>query len=146
MVHSPNKDKQNKMDKFYMDVAVGASELSHAKRLQVGAVLVKDNNILSFGWNGMPASFDNCCEDDKGNTKPEVIHAEVNTFAKLARTTGNANNSTLYLTDSPCFDCCKYVIQAGIIRVVYLREYRITAPLDFMRKAGIEVIQLDSIQ
>ena len=140
--HCPHCIKIQKMDRFYMDIAVRASELSHGKRLQVGAVLVKDNNILSFGWNGTPPGFDNCCETDDNATKPEVIHAEVNTLAKVARTTGNALNSTLYLTDSPCYDCCKLVIQSGVKRVVYLCEYRITDPIDFMRRAGIIVVQL----
>jgi len=133
--------KQQKLDRLYMDIAVRVSEMSSAVRMKVGSVAVKENNILSFGWNGMPTGFDNCCEVDDVSD-PKVIHAEVNLFSKLARTTGNALSSTLYITLSPCWDCCKMIIQCGIVRVVYKDEYRITGPIDFLREAGIEVLHL----
>lgn len=145
MLDCPNcsaVDKQTRMDWFYMDVAIRASELSHAVRTKVGSVLVKDDNILAFGWNGMPAGFDNCCEVDPDTTKDEVIHAEMNVFAKVARSTGNALDGTLYVTLSPCFECCKLIIQAGITRVVYLEKYRNVLPIEFIKDAGIEVVQL----
>jgi dCMP deaminase len=136
------KTKQEKMDRLYMDIAIRVSEMSFATRRKVGAVAVKENNILSFGWNGMPSGFNNCCEIDD-TSDPKVIHAEMNLFAKLARTTGNAKDATLYMTDSPCWDCCKMIIQSGISRVVYKNEYRITEPIEFLREAGIQVLQLD---
>lgn len=135
------RTKQARLDSLYMDIAFRVSEMSFAKRRKVGAVIVKDNNILSFGWNGMPSGFNNLCEIDE-STNPEVIHAEMNAFAKLARTTGNAAGATLYITDSPCWDCCKIIIQAGIERLVYFKLYRITEPLGFLEKAGIVVDQV----
>lgn len=134
--------KQHRMDCFYMDVAIRASELSHAVRSKVGSVMVVDHNISAFGWNGTPTGFDNCCETADNVTKDEVIHAEMNVFAKLARSTGNAFGGTLYITLSPCNECCKLIIQAGIKRVVYLNEYRNTEPIQFLKDAGIEVVQL----
>jgi len=125
-----------------MAFAFNVAELSSSTRLKVGAVLVKGTNILSFGWNGTPTGFNNCCELSDGSTDPMVIHAEVNTLAKIAKSTISADGSTLYLTDSPCFDCCKLIIQSGIKRVVYKREYRINEPIKFMEQAGIEVIKL----
>ncbi len=90
-------NKQLDMDNLYMDIAIRVSEMSRSTRTKVGTIAVKDNNILSFGWNGTPTGFNNCCEDKNGNTKPETVHSEINTFAKLAKTTGNALGSTLYI-------------------------------------------------
>lgn len=135
------KQKQDKLDNLYMDIAIRVSEMSHAQRRKVGAVLVKDNNILGFGWNGMPTGFNNQCEIDDVSD-PKVIHAEENVFAKLARSTGNGTDSTLYLTLSPCYGCSKMIIQVGVKRVVYLEEYRISDAIGFLREAGIQVDKL----
>ena len=127
------------MDCLYIDIADRISQMSKAKRKKVGAVLVKDNNIISFGWNGMPSGFDNCCENELDETKPEVIHAEFNIIAKLARSLGSSDGATLYLTLSPCFECSKLIIQSRIVRVVYKEEYRDVRPLEFLKTAGISV-------
>lgn len=135
------KSKQDRLDNLYMDIALRVSQMSHAQRRKVGAVIVKDDNILSFGWNGMPTGFNNQCEIDD-TSDPKVIHAEVNAFAKLAKSTGNSSGATLYITLSPCWDCCKLIIQAGIKRVVYSEEYRISEPIGFLREAGLQVDHL----
>lgn len=130
--------KNLKYDHLYMDIAIRVSEMSYAVRNKVGAVIVKDGNIISFGWNGTPSGFPNCCE--YGDiTKSEVIHAESNALIKLAKSTGNADGATLYLTLSPCYDCCKLIIQSGIKRVVYRDVYRVTEPIEFLKEAGILV-------
>lgn len=141
---------QIKMNKLYMDIAIRLSEMSYAQRKKVGAILVKDDNILSFGWNGMPAGFDNDCEhigaDTNGClvTNNEVAHAELNIFAKLSKNgcTGT-KGSTLYVTLSPCFECSKLIVQSGVSKVYYLEEYRDTSPLEFLVKAGVEVIKYE---
>lgn len=135
--------KRRRYDILYMNIAEQVAKMSHAKRNKVGAVIVKDDNIISFGWNGTPAGFDNCCEDGN-NTKQEVIHAESNALIKLARTTGNSAGGTLYLTLSPCNECSKLIIQARIKRVVFKEVYRIAEPIEMLRKAGVEVTQLKS--
>lgn len=131
--------KQRKLDKLYIDLAKRISEMSYAKRNKVGGILVKDNNIISFGWNGTPTGFDNECEDEFNNTKPEVIHAEMNIYSKLAKIGNSSNGATLYLTLSPCYECSKLIIQSGTTRVVYLKEYRDKRPIEFLKKAKIEV-------
>jgi dCMP deaminase len=115
--------KQEKLDKVYMNVAKEVATLSHCVRSKVGAVLVKSGNIVSFGYNGTPSGMDNCCERDNV-TLPHTIHAEVNAVLKAARTGAAVDGSTLYLTLSPCLDCSKLILQAGIKRVVYLETYR----------------------
>src|SRR5690242_14003254 len=110
-------------DRFYMSLALTIAESSRAKRLKVGALLVKDGNIISFGFNGTPKGFDNVCEIN-GKTKPEVLHAESNAITKCAKSTMSSEGATLYTTDSPCFECAKLIIQSGIVRVVYEREFR----------------------
>jgi dCMP deaminase len=115
--------KQKKLDEVYINVAKHISTLSHCVRSKVGAVLVKEGNIIAFGYNGTPSGMDNCCEKDNV-TLPHVIHAEVNAVLKAARTGAAVEGSTLYLTLSPCLDCSKLVLQAGIKRVVYLETYR----------------------
>lgn len=139
---------QNKMNNLYMDIAVRLTNMSYAKRKKVGAILVKDDNIISFGWNGMPTNFDNCCEhlDENNNiiTNNEVTHAELNIFAKLAKNgTIGIKGSTLYVTLSPCFECSKLIIQSGVSKVYYLEEYRDIKPLEFLKQAGIEVIKYE---
>ena len=115
--------KQKKLDEVYINVAKQISTLSHCVRSKVGAVLVKEGNIIAFGYNGTPSGMDNCCEQDNV-TLPHVIHAEVNAVLKAARTGAAVEGSTLYLTLSPCLDCSKLILQAGIKRVVYLETYR----------------------
>lgn len=119
------------------------ARLSHCTRKKVGALLVKDGVIISDGYNGTPSGFSNDCEDAEGNTHWYVLHAEANAIMKVARSTNNAKDSTLYITLSPCRDCCKLILQAGIRRVVYTNEYKDTAGLDFLKEAGLEIIQTD---
>jgi len=118
---------------------------SYCVRRQVGAILVKDNMIISDGYNGTPSGFENVCEDENGITKPYVLHAEANAITKVAKSSNSSDGSTLYVTASPCIECAKLIIQAGIKRVVYHDEYRITDGLDLLRRAGIEVVKYDSI-
>lgn len=132
-------DKQNTYDKRYLKMAMIWAENSYCKRRQVGALVVKDQMIISDGFNGTPSGFDNICEDDNNVTLPYVLHAEANAITKLARSGNNSEGSTLYVTDAPCMECAKLIIQAGIKRVVYSREYRLTDGIDLLAKAGIEV-------
>lgn len=122
--------------------------MSHATRAQVGAILVKDNNIISMGWNGMPSGFDNNCEitldDNTLVTKPEVLHAESNCITKVARSSQSSENSTMYITISPCMECAKLIAQSGVSRVVYKNFYRDKKSLDFLVKYGIIVDKYDS--
>ena len=119
------------------------SENSYCKRRQVGALIVKDKMIISDGYNGTPSGFENVCEDEKNVTVPYVLHAEANAITKIARSNNNSEGSTLYVTDSPCIECAKLIIQAGIKRVVYARQYRLDDGLQLLKKAGIEVVFLD---
>ena len=130
--------KQHKYDLAYMKLAVEWSNLSYAKRMQVGAIIVKDQQIISDGFNGMPSGMDNCCEDDQFKTKSEVLHAEANAILKCARHGKSCEGATLYITLSPCQDCAKLIYQAGVKRVVYLEEYRYGNGLDFLEEVGIE--------
>ena len=115
------------------------SENSYCLRRKVGALIVKDKMIISDGYNGTPSGFENICEDENGVTKPYVLHAEANAITKIARSNNNADGATLYVTDSHCIECSKLIIQAGIKRVVYSREYRLTDGVDLLKRAGIEV-------
>ncbi|MBP6458947.1 MAG: dCMP deaminase family protein [Crocinitomicaceae bacterium] len=137
--------KQLKYDKAYLRMAQTWAELSHCARKKVGAIIVKDNAIISDGFNGTPAGFDNCCETDGGDTHWYVLHAEANAILKVAKSTNNCAGATLYLTLSPCKDCSKLILQAGITRLVYMNHYRDTVGVDFLVSAGIEVVQIDSI-
>lgn len=129
----------NKFDYLYMDIALRVSEMSYSNRSKVGCVIVKDNNIVAFGWNGTPNGFDNRCEDENNNTIDEVIHSEENAICKAARQGISLNDSTIYLTLSPCPNCAKLIIQSGIKRVVYYEEYRINKSIEFLKKCNIEV-------
>ena len=131
--------KQLKYDRAYLKMALEWGKLSHCKRKQVGALIVKDRMIISDGFNGTPSGFDNCCEDGEGVTKWEVLHAEANAILKVASSTQSAKNATLYITLSPCTQCSKLIHQAGIKRVVYAKDYRDTSGIDFLRKAGVEL-------
>jgi dCMP deaminase len=138
-----DSEKQLRYDRAYLGMADQWSKLSHCKRKQVGAIIVKDEMIISDGYNGTPAGFDNCCEDDAGNTNWYVLHAEANAILKVAKSTNNCKGATLYLTLSPCKDCSKLVLQAGIERVVYVHSYKDTEGIDFLQSAGVETIQID---
>ncbi len=125
-----------------MDIARAVSKASRAERNRVGAILVKDGNVISFGYNGTPSGFDNSCEDGCGTTKPEVLHAESNAIAKCAQSTQSSSGATLYVTVAPCFDCAKLIIQAGIKAVYYEEPYRISAGIELLDIAGILTKQI----
>lgn len=127
------------VDYRYLRMARIWAENSYCKRRQVGALVVKDNMIISDGYNGTPSGFENICEDESGVTKPYVLHAEANAITKLARSGNNSEGSTLYVTASPCIECAKLIIQAGIRRVVYAEKYRLTDGIDLLTRAGVEV-------
>ena len=134
--------KQLKYDKAYLRMALEWGKLSHCKCKQVGALIVKDRMIISDGFNGTPTGFDNCCEDDNGDTKWEVLHAEANAILKVASSTQSAKGATLYITLSPCTQCSKLIHQAGIKRVVYANAYKDLSGLKFLEKAGVELMNL----
>lgn len=135
--------KQLELDKRYLKMARIWAENSYCQRRQVGALIVKDKMIISDGYNGTPAGFENVCEDENGVTKPYVLHAEANAITKIARSGNNSDGATLYVTDSPCIECAKLIIQAGIKRVIYGRQYRLTDGEDLLRRAGVEVSFLE---
>ena len=136
--------KQEKYDKAYLRMAREWASLSHCERKQVGAIIVNDGMIISDGYNGAPTGFNNCCEDTDGNTNWYVLHAEANAIMKVAKSTHNAKNSTLYLTLSPCRECSKLVLQAGIKRVVFINAYKDQSGVEFLKDAGIEIVQIDT--
>lgn len=129
------------LDRRYLRMALIWSENSYCQRRQVGALIVKDKMIISDGYNGTPSGFPNVCEENNV-TYPYVLHAEANAITKIARSGNNSDGATLYVTDSPCIECAKLIIQAGIKRVVYSREYRLTDGIDLLRRAGIQVEHL----
>ena len=131
------------LDLRYLRMARIWSENSYCVRRQVGALIVKDKMIISDGYNGTPSGFENICEDDNDVTKPYVLHAEANAITKIARSGNNSEGATLYVTDSPCIECSKLIIQAGIRRVIFSRAYRLTDGIDLLRRAGIEVILME---
>lgn len=131
--------KQSLLDYRYLRMARIWAENSYCRRRQVGALVVKDKMIISDGYNGTPSGFENICEDESGTTFPYVLHAEANAITKLARSSNNSDGATLYVTASPCIECSKLIIQAGIRRVVYAEKYRLTDGVDLLEKAGIKV-------
>jgi dCMP deaminase len=147
---------KEQLKKAYIDVATRFAELSHARRLHVGAIVVKDDRIISIGYNGMPAGWDNNCEyeiyEDNGEdepevilkTKPEVLHAETNAIAKLARSNESGLDSDLFVTHAPCLDCAKLIYQAGIRRVFFGTAYRDNSGVDFLKKSGVAIEKLDT--
>lgn len=139
-------EKQSLLDKRYLRMAKIWAENSYCKRRQVGALIVKDKMIISDGYNGTPAGFENICEDESGVTKPYVLHAEANAITKVAQSNNSSENATLYVTASPCVECSKLIIQAGIKRVVFNDLYRISDGLDLLRRAGIECVHISDIQ
>ena len=136
---APSSEKQKAFDKRYIRMAKIWAENSYCKRRQVGALIVKDNAIISDGYNGTPSGFPNVCEDNENVTFPYVLHAEANAISKLARSNNNSDGATLYITASPCLECAKLIIQAGIKRVVYAEPYRIKDGLELLRQAHVEV-------
>ena len=137
-------DKQTRKDYLYMRMARVWAENSYCIRRQVGALMVKDQRIISDGYNGTPSGFENVCEDENNVSKPYVLHAEANAISKVARSHNSSDGATLYVTASPCIECAKLIIQAGVRRVVYGELYRLTDGIDLLRRAGIEVIYLAS--
>ena len=136
-------EKKIELDKRYLRMASIWSENSYCKRRQVGALIVKNKMIISDGYNGTPSGFENVCEDENNVTYPYVLHAEANAITKIARSNNNSEGVTLYVTDSPCIECAKLIIQAGIRRVVYSRQYRLDDGIQLLKKANIEVVYMD---
>jgi dCMP deaminase len=135
--------KQLELDKRYLRMARIWAENSYCTRRKVGALIVKDKMIISDGYNGTPAGFENVCELDDGTTKPYVLHAEANAITKIAKSGNNSDGATLYVTTSPCMECSKLIIQSGIRRVVYSESYRLTDGIDLLKRAGVEVVLLE---
>jgi len=135
-------EKQTRYDNAYMKMAIEWAKLSHCKRKQVGALIVKNRMIISDGYNGTPSGFHNSCEDENGKTHWYVLHAEANAILKIASSNHDCNGATLYLTMSPCKECSKLIHQSGIIRLVYLNEYRDLSGLQFLKNAGIKINKL----
>lgn len=140
MKETLKQDKQERYDIAYLKLANTWAELSHCTRKQVGAIIVKDGMIISDGYNGTPAGFENDCEDGHGDTFWYVLHAEANAILKVAKSTNSSHGATLYITLSPCKDCSKLILQAGIKRIVYTQSYKDTSGIDFLREAGIEIV------
>ncbi|AZB23873.1 MULTISPECIES: deoxycytidylate deaminase [Chryseobacterium] len=136
----------NKFDKAYLKMAQEWAKLSYCKRKQVGALIVKDRMIISDGYNGTPMGFENCCEDEDGKTHWYVLHAEANAILKLAASTQSAKGATLYLTLSPCKECSKLILQAGITRLVYINEYSDDDGISFLRGHNIEIEQISDCE
>lgn len=136
--------KQLRYDRAYLRMATTWAELSHCNRKQVGALIVKDGMIISDGYNGTPSGFDNSCENEDGETHWYVLHAEANAILKVAKSTHNCEDATLYITLSPCKDCSKLIVQSGISRVVFMQGYKDQSGIDFLRQAGINVEQIEN--
>ena len=139
----PYGKKQEQFDKRYLQMATIWAENSYCKRRKVGALIVKEKMIISDGYNGTPAGFENVCEDENNKTKPYVLHAEANAITKVSKSNNSSENSVLFVTSPPCIECSKLIIQAGIGRVVYTNKYHKTDGLDLLKRAGIEIIYID---
>lgn len=135
-------DKQFKLDERYLKMAAIWAENSYCKRRQVGALLIKNKMIISDGYNGTPSGFENICEDEEGKTKPYVLHAEANAITKIAKSHNSSDGATLYVTSSPCIECAKLIIQAGIIRVVFSEPYHLNDGIELLKRAHIDVVQI----
>lgn len=140
-----NKPLLSKFDDKYIKMARIWAENSYCERRKVGALLVKDRMIISDGYNGTPSGFENICEDENNKTKPYVLHAEANAITKVSQSNNSSNGSTLYVTASPCLECAKLIIQAGIIRVVFADAYRTLDGIELLQRAGVETIKIDDI-
>ena len=138
-----SEEKQALLDKRYIRMAQIWAENSYCNRRKVGALIVKDKMIISDGYNGTPAGFENVCEDENGLTKPYVLHAEANAITKIACSSNSSKGATMYVTTSPCIECAKLIIQAGIRRVIYSEKYRLEDGLDLLRRANIEVVYIN---
>ncbi|MDC1105329.1 dCMP deaminase family protein [Prolixibacteraceae bacterium] len=138
-----NVKKQQLLDRRYLRMAHIWAENSYCKRRQVGALLIKNKMIISDGYNGTPSGFENNCEDEFNKSKPYVLHAEANAITKIARTSNSSEGATMYVTSSPCIECAKLIIQAGIVRVVFSESYRVNDGVELLEKAGIIVEQFD---
>lgn len=138
-------EKQLKYDIAYLRMAREWSKLSYCNRRQVGALIVRNKMIISDGYNGTPSGFENICEDDDKNTKWYVLHAEANAILKVASSTQSCKGATLYITMSPCQGCSKLIHQAGITRMVYMEKYKDTSGVDFLRKAGVEIVHIKDL-
>ncbi|WP_417885353.1 deoxycytidylate deaminase [Zunongwangia sp.] len=138
--------KQLKYDKAYLRIAREWGKLSHCNRKKVGAVIVKDRMIISDGYNGTPSGFENYCEDEEGYTKWYVLHAEANAILKVAASTQSCMGATLYITLSPCKECSKLIHQAGITRLVYAKKYKDNSGLEFLEKAGVEIVYISNFE
>ncbi|MBT7623351.1 MAG: dCMP deaminase family protein [Flavobacteriaceae bacterium] len=135
--------KQKKYDVAYLKMALEWAKLSHCKRRQVGALIVKNRMIISDGYNGTPTGFENACEDDSNYTKWYVLHAEANAIMKVSASTQSSEGSTLYITLSPCKECSKLIFQSGIKRLVYHKAYKDSSGLEFLKKAGLEIFHIE---
>lgn len=133
------------MDQRYLKMAEIWAQNSYCKRRQVGALIVKNKMIISDGYNGTPAGFENVCEDEENKTKPYVLHAEANAITKVAKSNNSSDGATLYVTSSPCIECSKLIIQAGIKRVVFTENYRLEDGINLLKRAKIEVVQVNSL-
>jgi dCMP deaminase len=140
---TPNTEKQLKLDERYLKMAMIWSENSYCTRRQVGALLVKDKMIISDGYNGTPSGFENVCEDENNKTKPYVLHAEANAITKIAKSNNSSEGATLYVTSSPCLECSKLIIQAGIKRVVFSEPYHMNDGIELLERAGVEVVKVE---
>lgn len=137
------EEKQKLLDQRYLKMAMIWAQNSYCKRRQVGALLVKDKMIISDGYNGTPSGFENICEDEDDRTKPYVLHAEANAITKVAKSGNSSEGATMYVTSSPCLECSKLIIQAGIKRVVFTESYRLDDGINLLKRAGIEVKQVE---
>ncbi|HNQ36656.1 MAG TPA: dCMP deaminase family protein [Prolixibacteraceae bacterium] len=138
------EEKQSLLDQRYLRMAAIWAQNSYCRRRQVGALLVKNKMIISDGYNGTPSGFENNCEDENNRTKPYVLHAEANAITKVAKSGNSSEGATLYVTSSPCLECSKLIIQAGIRRVVFTENYRLDDGIQLLNRAGIEVVQVDT--
>ena len=145
-VNSSTPEKQRLLDSRYLRMARIWAENSYCKRRQVGAIIVKENMIISDGYNGTPSGFENVCEDEYNRTKAYVLHAEANAITKIARSGNSSDGATLYVTASPCLECAKLIIQAGIKRVVYSEQYRLEDGINLLKRAGIDVLYIEENQ
>ncbi len=139
-------EKQEILDKRYLRMAGIWSENSYCRRRKVGAIIVKDKMIISDGYNGTPAGFENICEDEDGVTKAYVLHAEANAITKVARSNNSSDGATLYVTASPCLECAKLIIQSGIKRVVFKDLYRLADGIELIKRAGIECVHIPGLE
>ncbi len=142
-LRNEENSKQLLLDKRYLKMAAIWSMNSYCKRRKVGALLVKNKMIISDGYNGTPSGFENVCEDENNQTKPYVLHAEANAITKVAKSGNSSEGATLYVTSSPCLECAKLIIQAGIRRVVYTENYRLEDGINLLKRAGIEVKNIE---